>query len=135
MENVPEDMVNLAREIIRNSYAPYSKYNVASVVRTDNNNVYWGVNIENASYGLTICAERVAIFNAISHGEKKVKEILIAVNNKEPAIPCGACLQVLSEFGDDNTKIYSISLKSNKFKSYKLKDLLPYRFSSKNLNI
>jgi len=95
MENVPEDMVNLAREIIRNSYAPYSKYNVASVVRTDNNNVYWGVNIENASYGLTICAERVAIFNAISYGEKKVKEILIAVNSKEPAIPCGACLQVL----------------------------------------
>ncbi len=134
MIEIPDDIIKLAKEIIKNSYALYSKYNVASIVKTDKGNVYWGVNIENASYGLTICAERVAIFNAVSHGERKIKEIYIAVNNEEPAIPCGACLQVLSEFGDDNTKIYSFSLTSNKIKHWTLKEIFPYRFSSKNLN-
>ncbi|MGC9111895.1 cytidine deaminase [Acidilobus sp.] len=133
--SVPEDLLKEARGAINRAYAPYSGYRVASAVRAGSGAIYSGVNIENASYGLSMCAERVAIFKAVSSGERKVREVLVMVERGEPAPPCGACLQVIAEFGDDDTIVYSISNEGNKLKVWRLSELLPHRFSKEFLGI
>ena len=120
--------------VLRNAYAPYSRYRVAAAVRASSGRVYRGVNVENASYGLTICAERVAIFSAVTEGERSIKEVLVLTERGEPAPPCGACLQVISEFGDDDTVIYSVSLEGGR-KVWRLRDLLPVRFGPSHLGV
>ncbi|ESQ24642.1 MAG: cytidine deaminase, homotetrameric [uncultured Acidilobus sp. JCHS] len=132
MQEVPQDLLEAALSIIKNAYAPYSGYRVAAAVRASSGRVYRGVNVENSSYGLTVCAERVAIFNAVTEGERSIKEVLVLVERGPPAPPCGACLQVISEFGDDNTVIYSASLEGGVMK-WRLKDLLPFRFGASYL--
>lgn len=87
-----------AREACCNSYSPYSNFKVGATVLTSNGHVYTGTNIENTSYGLTICAERSAIFSAVSDGEIELIALWLHVQSDKPAYPCGACLQVLSEF-------------------------------------
>ena len=104
-----ERLLRLAREATRHSYAPYSKFYVGAVVVASNGEkekIFTGVNVENASYGLTVCAERVAIFKAVSEGYTKVKEVYIVAvdgngNIVEKVAPCGACRQVIYEFSDD----------------------------------
>lgn len=120
--------------VLRNAYAPYSRYRVAAAVRASSGRVYRGVNVENASYGLTICAERVAIFSAVTEGERSIKEVLVLTERGEPAPPCGACLQVISEFGDNDTVIYSVSLEGGR-KVWRLRDLLPVRFGPSHLGV
>ncbi len=88
----------LARE---NAYAPYSNFKVGAALLTKDGNIYTGCNIENSSYGLTNCAERTAIFKAISEGEEELKAIAVIADTEEPCSPCGACRQVLIEFGSD----------------------------------
>jgi len=132
MQEVPQDLLEAALSIIKNAYAPYSGYRVAAAVRASSGRVYRGVNVENSSYGLTVCAERVAIFNAVTEGERSIKEVLVRVEGGPPAPPCGACLQVISEFGDDDTVIYSASLEGGVMK-WRLKDLLPFRFGASYL--
>lgn len=121
-------LIELAREARENSYCPYSKFPVGSAVEMNSGNTYTGSNIENASYGLTICAERVAIFKAISSGESKIKTIAISCinnNNKQDSLmPCGACRQVISEFSDENT-IIAIDGVGN----FSVSDLLPSAFT------
>ncbi|MBR1591764.1 MAG: cytidine deaminase [Ruminococcus sp.] len=115
----------------RNSYSPYSKFRVGAALLTENGNIFTGCNIENASYSLTICAERTAVFKAVSQGEKSFKAIAVAGSADDdfakPCPPCGACLQVLSEFCTDD---FIIILSDGE---YKLSDFLPNRFDKNNL--
>jgi len=88
-------LVEAAKAAQKNSYSPYSRYPVGAAVMMDSGRIYTGCNVENASFGLTVCAERVAIFNAVSHGEKKIRALCVAAKS---AKPCGACRQVIIEF-------------------------------------
>jgi len=124
----PGDLLERAAKSIRNAYAPYSRFRVAAAVRTASGKVYDGVNVENSSYGLTVCAERVAVFKAVSEGEREVREVLVAVEAEEPVPPCGACLQVIAEFGGPDTLIHMVSLTTGRYASAKLSELLPRAF-------
>jgi len=121
-------LINQARQAQKNAYAPFSKFKVGAAVLTTNGKVFTGCNIENASYGLTVCAERVAIFKAVSEGYKKLKAIAVVTN--DCSYPCGACLQVMAEFAPDITIILSNG--RNKTKTMKLKELLPKQFKLKD---
>lgn len=127
-----KDMVKIAREALKYSHSPYSKFRVGAAVLTANGKLYTGVNIENASYGATCCAERTAVFKAVSEGEKKIKAVAIASDSDELIYPCGICRQVISEFGGKDTKI--ICSKGNgDTKEYTLDELLPEAFTSESL--
>lgn len=124
-----EELVHKAMEARRYSYSPYSKFKVGAALLTAENELYTGVNIENASYGLTICAERIALFKAVSEGAWKFRTLVVACDTDsfEDAYPCGACRQVMAEFIDDETDII-ISVNTGEYRVHKLKDLLPHAF-------
>src|SRR6476469_2620646 len=88
-----------ARGAAKLSYAPYSKFRVGTAVLADSGKIYTGCNVENASYGLCNCAERTAIFTAASAGERKLKAVVVFTPTPTPTMPCGACRQVINEFG------------------------------------
>jgi cytidine deaminase len=90
-----------ARAAVKNSYAPYSKFRVGTAVLAGSGKIYAGSNVENASYGLCHCAERTAICTAASAGERKLKAVLVFTPTPTPTMPCGACRQVINEFGPD----------------------------------
>ncbi len=117
-------LLKIAKKVLGNSYAPYSNFRVCAVLLTEEGEIFTGVNIENSSFGLTICAERVAIFKAVSEGYKNLKAILI-YTDKNPCYPCGACLQVMSEFNKD-MEIFIVE--DEKIIKRKLKDLYPFPF-------
>lgn len=123
--------MQLARSALKRAYCPYSKFHVGAALMTEDGIIFTGCNIENVSYGLTICAERVAIFNAISAGYNKFKAIAISSSlKKNPIYPCGACRQVFTEFSKDNKfKIYI----DNDHKNYKTLDLLPHSFAEEQM--
>ncbi|MCX7786025.1 MAG: cytidine deaminase [candidate division WOR-3 bacterium] len=121
-----EKLINAAKQASNNAYAPYSKFKVGSALLTAKNKIFTGANVENASYGLTVCAERVALFKAVSEGEKKFKAIAIYTNTQNLTYPCGACLQVLYEFSPKIKVI--ISNACGKIKQFFLSQLLPYPF-------
>jgi len=111
----------------KNSYSPYSKYRVAAMLFAKSGNAYMGVNVENASYSMTMCAERSALFGAVSNGEKEFDGIAIYSPSKILPLPCGACLQALSEFAG---KEFVITVTNGKKeKSGRIKDFLPHSFS------
>lgn len=133
MNGVPRDLLEAALSVAWNSYAPYSRFRVASSVRDDRGRVFAGVNVENSSYGLTICAERAAVFNAVTHGSRRIVEVLVlALDSDYPVPPCGACLQVLSEFAEPETRIYMVSWRTGRSMTARLSDLvrLPFRLRS-----
>lgn len=105
-----DELLSAARSAAAAAYAPYSSFRVGAAVLVDGE-VFTGCNIENASYGLTICAERSAIFNAVSKGHRKLEAIAVACIDAAPdashssRMPCGACRQVMAEFGDDGTPV------------------------------
>lgn len=115
-------------DLLTKAYAPYSHFQVAAILITKDGRIFNGVNIENASYGATVCAERVAIFKAISEGYGKgdFKELHLMSSSHQESLPCFLCRQVFTEFmtGDENLIIYTD--KGNK--TYKLSTLLPYPF-------
>jgi cytidine deaminase len=117
-----------AQKVIARAYSPYSKVKVASSVLMSDGKIYSGCNIENASYGGTICAERVAITKAISEGSKKIKSILVTTNQKEIWPPCGMCRQVIAEFASANTSVYCSTLDGNYTKS-KFSEIFPSSFT------
>jgi cytidine deaminase len=92
-------LIDLANEVRRNAYAPYSHYPVGAALRTKSGKVFTGVNVENAAYPTTICAERTAVFKAVSEGEREFAAIAVVTDNG--GSPCGSCRQVLAEFGQD----------------------------------
>jgi len=120
-------ILNLAKEAQNKAYAPYSNFKVGAAVLTSNEKIYTGCNIENSSYSLTICAERVAIFKAVSEGDKNIKTIFIIGPQNEPISPCGACRQVIFELAKDAT-IYLSNSDMTKIIETNAKELLPYGF-------
>lgn len=133
MEEVLETLVDKAKAVRKNAYAPYSKFKVGAAVLADNGEIYTGVNVENASYGLTICAERVAVFKAVSEGAKQIKAVAIVADTDAPVPPCGACRQVLLEFAAKECKIVMTNLQGKKMIKT-IDELLPYSFTSGVLN-
>lgn len=125
-----KQLLDYAKEISKNSYSPYSKFKVGAAVLCEDNKVFCGTNIENASYGLSMCAERVAIFTAIANGCKKIKAIAI-YSKKGNVTPCGACRQVILEFSKTTDVIYNT--KKDSFAIIKISSLLPKSFNEKTL--
>ena len=121
-----EKLLSKAKEARLIAYAPYSKFKVGSALLLDDGTIITGCNIENVSFGLSICAERVAIFKAISSGYKTLKAMAIIGDTMEPCSPCGACRQVMVEFSPNMLVI--MSNLQNKTKIIKAKDLLPDYF-------
>ena len=121
-----KELIQKAKEARKKAYAPYSNFKVGCALLTSSGKIFNGVNVESASYGLTICAERLAVFKAVSEGEKSFEKLVIVTDTKEPKYLCGACLQVLSEFCQD-LKIICATLKG-KTKTYSLNELLPKAF-------
>ena len=96
-----DKLIAEAKTAREKAYAPYSNFKVGAAVLTSNGKIFSGCNIENSSYGLSICAERVAIFNAVSSGYREFTKITVVTDSDTPSSPCGACRQVIFEFGDD----------------------------------
>ena len=131
-----KELFELAKKATENSYSPYSDCKVGAAILCKNGKVFTGTNIENAAFGPTICAERVAIFKAVSEGEKEFSKIAV-VGGKGGIIngifaPCGVCRQVLREFCEDDFTIL-LGESDDSFKSVTLKDLLPLSFSPENV--
>jgi cytidine deaminase len=120
-------LIAAARRAQRRAYAPYSGFAVGAALLTTNGRVFTGCNVENASYGLTICAERVAVATAVSQGHRRFRAL--AVVAPQPRLtPCGACRQVLAEFGD--LEIFCADLRAaTTIQTYRLRELLPLEFS------
>jgi cytidine deaminase len=118
-------LIEKAKKASRKAYAPYSNYKVGAALLTKSGKVYTGCNIENSSYGLTNCAERTAVFKAVSEGEMEFEEMVIYADSPNLPTPCGACRQVLSEFGPE-LKITIISNKEQMETS--ISELLPLGF-------
>jgi cytidine deaminase len=126
MESVdPQGLIGAAKKAAKHAYAPYSRFKVGAAILTNSGGVYSGCNVENASYGLTICAERAAVFNAVAAGDNRLE--IIAVVSENGSTPCGACRQVLAEFNPD-LRIILGNPESVGFSEMSLSDLLPEPF-------
>ena len=125
----PARLLAEARTASRNAYAPYSKYRVGAALLTSDGTVFHGCNIENASYGLTICAERTAVFSAVAAGKKKFRALAIVSSGKNPPPPCGACRQVLAEFCGNITIYFASAKNLEKARKTTLAKLLPETFT------
>lgn len=130
------ELIALARDAAKNSYSIYSHYPVGAALLADDGSVWQGANIENASFGLTNCAERSAIFSAVSHGKRKFVAIAIAGGTEDaPAFPCGACRQVIREFSDPKSmRVIVASLSGEKYSVNTLEELLPHSFGPTDLS-
>lgn len=126
------ELMDMAKEAMKSAYAPYSHFSVGAAVETDDGEVYCGCNIENSSYGATICAERTAISKAVSEGYRRITRIAICDSNNSFAWPCGICRQVMSEFAVED--FYVILEDKGKLSNFFLKELLPNSFSGKDMN-
>ena len=127
MVEIDQKLADLAKEIAKKAYAPYSNFRVGAALITDSGNIYTGCNIENASYPATICAEDVAVFKALSEGETKIDTLAVACIDAESdtaIFPCGISRQRMSEFNTENV----IVVNNDGFKKYKFSDILPFDF-------
>lgn len=125
-----QSLIDLANTARQRAYAPYSKYPVGAALRTRSGRIFTGVNIENAAYPHTICAERVAIFKAVSEGEKEFEIISVVTDNG--GSPCGGCRQVMAEFGLD-TIVLMADGSGKLVKETNVKELLPEAFTPDHL--
>jgi cytidine deaminase len=123
-------LITRAREALNRAYAPYSNFRVGAAVLTARGNIFTGVNVENASYGLTVCAERTAVFNAVSREgpEMRLKALAVVCENPGGCAPCGACRQVIAEFEADAVIIFQ---GADGIEEVHLNHLLPRAFSLK----
>jgi cytidine deaminase len=122
-----EKLLEAAQKVKENAYAPYSHFHVGAALITDTGKIYSGCNVENTSYGLTICAERNAIFRMIGDGERRIVEILVIGDTEEFLPPCGACRQVITEFSTNDTIVYLCN-KHGQWKKTTIGELMPYTF-------
>ncbi|GAB4073610.1 cytidine deaminase [Barrientosiimonas marina] len=128
-----QTLLDNANEMKARAYVPYSGFPVGAALITGSGKVYTGCNIENAAYPVSCCAERVAIFNAISDGEYTFTEMAVAADTERPVPPCGSCRQVMSEFFDHDTVIY-LTNNNNETKPVTVDDLLPFSFQSDDMD-
>ena len=133
-----QELIVMALEQRKNAYAPYSDFRVGAALLSDSGEVYTGCNIENSAYTPTNCAERTAIFKAVSEGERSFRAICIAggPGEKEPeefCPPCGVCRQVMMEFCDPEKFQIILARSTDEYRTYRLKDLLPQGFGPGNL--
>ncbi|MBU0677544.1 MAG: cytidine deaminase [Verrucomicrobia bacterium] len=127
-------LLKKAVEASKQSYAPYSKFSVGSCVLMEDGTQYTGCNVENASYGLTLCAERNAITTAVARGQRKIVAVAIVADGSTPPYPCGACRQVINEFGSPETIIVVATVEHpEQFDKTTLGELLPNAFGPDSL--
>ena len=126
-------LIEEAMEAREAAYTPYSNFKVGALVIDEKGRRFKGCNIENASYGLSNCGERTAIFKAVSEGMKKIKIIVVVADTKGPVSPCGACRQVINEFADSDTIIILANLKKE-YEIWNVEKLLPYGFGPSDLD-
>ena len=131
MQENERKLIEAATGARDNAYAPYSNFKVGAAVEADDDNIYIGCNVESASYGLTVCAERVAIWKGISRGEKRFKRIAVVVDTEELTPPCGVCRQIIWEFCGDVPVI--LANLTGKTETVMMSELLPRAFDSKFL--
>lgn len=121
-----DELIKKAKDAQKNAFAPYSRFKVGSAAETKDGKIFTGCNIENASYGLDICAERMAIFKAVSEGHRDIKRVVFITSGDKFYTPCGACRQVMAEF-NPNMEVVSVNGK-NKIKRFSLAVLFPKPF-------
>lgn len=126
-----EQLVTAARRAQDRAYAPYSRYAVGAALESLEGEVFTGCNVENASYSLTICAERVALGSAVAAGVRAFARLVVVTDSVPPAAPCGSCRQMLAEFGMD---LEVIAVSGNGERRWRLEELLPDGFSSSDLS-
>lgn len=122
-----EKLLKAAQKAKEKAYAPYSHFHVGAAVLTPSGKIYSGCNVENTSYGLTICAERNAIFQMVNSGEQQISEILVIGDTEEFLPPCGACRQVIAEFSKKDTILYMCN-KKGQWKQTTVDEIIPYTF-------
>ena len=125
----PAELLELAAAAAQQAYAPYSKFHVGSALETEDGTVFTGCNVENASYGLTICGERNAIFAMVAGGHRRIVQIAVVAGGDTPPYPCGACRQVINEFAEPDCPVYVAP--TNRIEAYEtmtLGELLPKSF-------
>jgi cytidine deaminase len=122
-----DQLLDAAKQALHRAYAPYSNFHVGAAVLTDQGQIFTGCNVENASYGLTICAERSAIFTAVqkTHAKLVLRAVAVVNRNQVPCSPCGACRQVIAEFGQDVVIIFQ---GKDGYQESTISDLLPESF-------
>ncbi|MFS0822661.1 cytidine deaminase [Bacillus sp. 1P02SD] len=128
-----EALINEAKKARELAYVPYSKFKVGAALLTEDGKVYHGCNIENAAYSVTNCAERTALFKAVSEGDKKFAAIAVVADTERPVPPCGACRQVISELCQPDTKVYLSNLKGD-IQEITINELLPGAFTPEDLH-
>jgi cytidine deaminase len=126
-----DPLVQAARAVQAKAYAPYSNFRVGAALESDSGDVFVGCNVENASYGLTICAERAAVCAAVSAGARRFRRAVVVTDSDPPAAPCGACRQVLSEFGTE-LRVEAIGPKGSV--AWTMAELLPAAFGPDQLS-
>ncbi len=119
-------------KLLNKCYCPYSKFKVACIVEDEQGNLYEGVNVENASYGVTVCAERNAITTGVTHGSRKFVALYLMGASKDFLAPCGICLQTMIEFMSPNSSVILFDAES-RYKVWRLENLIPQYFSKKDL--
>jgi cytidine deaminase len=130
-----QELIDAARTVRDNAHAPYSRFHVGAALRCADGSIHVGVNVENSSYGQTICAERHAVGAAVAAGAKAgdVVEVAVVAEAAMPTPPCGACRQVLSEISRPNTTVVCFNLRDQKLARFILSDLLPNAFGAANI--
>ncbi|MEM6429072.1 MAG: cytidine deaminase [Deinococcota bacterium] len=126
LDDVPQDLLKAARAARARAYVPYSQFAVGSALRTNKGTVFAGCNVENAAYGLSRCAEQSAVLAMVNAGETIIDEILVIGDHVEPVSPCGACRQIIWEFGKDTT-VYMLS-EAGEVAVLSSRELLPLGF-------
>jgi cytidine deaminase len=133
-EMTDNELIAAATEVKKNAYSPYSKFRVGAALLTGSGKLYTGVNVENATYGATCCAERTAVHKAVSEGERVLKAIAISSDSEDIIFPCGICRQVLAEFADTDMRVIC-SKNNGEFNAYTLGELLPNAFKKTEVNL
>ena len=121
------DLIERAMEMAKMAYAPYSHFRVGAAVLAESGKIYGGANVENASYGATVCAERSAVFAAVNAGERKLEAIAVT------ATPCGVCRQVMREFCDPKAFKVIVAKSADDYRAFTLEELLPESFGPEHL--
>ena len=132
MPYTDKELIDAAAAVRENAFAPHSGFRVGSALETEDGELLTGCNVESASYGLTMCAERVAIFTAVSKGKKKIKKIAVVTDTDQLTAPCGACRQIIWEFGGDIPVV--LSNLHGKTQTVQMRELLPRAFDSTYLS-